>query len=125
VVALLVALLIAVAVYVALENDGPSGGSNEIVAQVGDSGPVVAEIQRLLRDSWGHDVAVDGSFGAGTASAVAAFQRDRGLPPTGAVDTSTYDMLRSGPSAGRDESAAASRLPNGAVAISSGDAVGR
>jgi len=41
----------------------------------------------------GDAVTVDGQFGAGTASAVSAFQTAHGLPVTGQVDAATWPVL--------------------------------
>lgn len=40
-------------------------------------------------------VAIDGIYGAGTANAVSAFQRYKGLPITGSVDETTWESLYS------------------------------
>jgi hypothetical protein len=59
----------------------------------GDSGPAVRALQRALKRV-GHDPgAADGAFGPGTAKAVAAFQRDRGLAADGIVGPATARAL--------------------------------
>ncbi len=60
--------------------------------RVGDQGEAVARIQAQLA-SLGYDVAVDGSFGPATASAVQAFQADSGLEADGLVGQGTYSAL--------------------------------
>ena len=60
--------------------------------RVGDQGEAVARIQAQLA-SLGYDVAVDGSFGPATASAVQAFQADCGLEADGLVGQGTYSAL--------------------------------
>jgi D-alanyl-D-alanine carboxypeptidase (penicillin-binding protein 5/6) len=61
----------------------------------GDTGPGVERLQKLLnarlRPSPALDV--DGDFGAATAAALQAFQRQRGLPVTGAADAKTLEAL--------------------------------
>ncbi|MET9561766.1 peptidoglycan-binding protein [Streptomyces tauricus] len=58
----------------------------------GAKGGCVTELQRLLRHQ-GYAVDVDGDFGAGTASAVRAFQSSRGLTADGQVGTNTKRAL--------------------------------
>ncbi|MEZ5101351.1 MAG: peptidoglycan-binding protein [Thermoleophilia bacterium] len=58
----------------------------------GAGGLEVRLIQSWLRLS-GYVVAVDREFGSATATAVRAFQADRGLPANGVVDQATYDAL--------------------------------
>jgi peptidoglycan hydrolase-like protein with peptidoglycan-binding domain len=41
----------------------------------------------------GHNVVPDGTYGKATARQVAAFQKVKGLPPTGVVDAATYAKL--------------------------------
>ena len=65
---------------------------------IGDSGTEVLNVQYFLSYlsaffSEIPNVTVDGLFGEETASAVRAFQRAFGLPVTGTVDVSTWDML--------------------------------
>ncbi|MFH9608278.1 peptidoglycan-binding protein [Streptomyces sp. NPDC017448] len=63
----------------------------------GDRGNKVREVQCLLRDVWGFNIGssgVDGVFGAGTESAVKAFQRSRGLTADGKVGPNTWSKLR-------------------------------
>ncbi len=42
-----------------------------------------------------YNVAVDGKYGSGTASAVRSFQNSFGLEETGEVDRETWDALES------------------------------
>jgi len=59
----------------------------------GSSGPSVSKVQSKLK-SWGYYTgAVDGVFGAGTASAVKKFQSKNGLPVDGVVGKSTWAAL--------------------------------
>ena len=58
----------------------------------GDSGDLVAQLQDFLSRK-GSSVKVDGVFGAGTQSAVRAFQRKNGLKVTGVVDGKVWDFL--------------------------------
>lgn len=63
------------------------------VLKTGSTGSEVKEVQRRLK-LWGYyKGAVDGQFGAGTKSAVIAFQKKNGLPADGVVGKSTYKAL--------------------------------
>lgn len=64
----------------------------------GDSGLLVYIIQAMLNDIAGRfdnmpAVTVDGRYGAETAEAVRHFQRNTGLPQSGRVDVSTWNLL--------------------------------
>jgi Putative peptidoglycan binding domain len=58
----------------------------------GDRGDLVVWAQELLVAAGGR-VTVDGGYGAQTAAAVRVFQRAKGLPATGTVDTTTWRRL--------------------------------
>ena len=60
--------------------------------KVGSKGDPVVWAQEHLNGA-GDAVTVDGQFGAGTASAVSAFQTAHGLPVTGQVDAATWPVL--------------------------------
>jgi N-acetylmuramoyl-L-alanine amidase len=63
------------------------------VIKQGSSGSEVREVQRRLK-LWGYyKGSVDGVFGAGTRSAVIAFQKKNGLKADGVVGKSTYKAL--------------------------------
>lgn len=63
------------------------------VLKQGASGGEVKEVQRRLK-RWGYyKGSVDGVFGAGTKSAVIAFQKKNGLTADGVVGASTYKAL--------------------------------
>lgn len=62
----------------------------------GSLGGTVESIQRALCASTFDTKGIDGSYGANTTEAVRAFQRDRGLPVTGIVDTDTWKSLMNG-----------------------------
>ena len=58
-------------------------------------GPQVTNLQNILIKS-GYSVGstgADGDFGPNTQAAVKKFQQDKGLSPTGAVDSSTWKAL--------------------------------
>ena len=60
----------------------------------GASGDLVAELQRTLAARLaGPPLGVDGEFGPATAAAVRRFQKEAGLPETGAVDAATWRSL--------------------------------
>lgn len=66
--------------------------------QNNDRRAVVTHLQEMLRaiqiaSGKAVTVPVDGIFDTSTAEAVRAFQRQNGLPITGAVDKDTYDLL--------------------------------
>lgn len=63
------------------------------VLKKGSTGGEVKEVQRRLK-LWGYyDGSVDGKFGAGTRSAVIAFQKKNGLKADGVVGQATYKAL--------------------------------
>ena len=63
------------------------------VLKSGSTGNEVREVQRRLK-LWGYyKGSVDGVFGAGTRSAVVAFQKKNGLTADGVVGKSTYKAL--------------------------------
>lgn len=68
------------------------------VAKTGDSGQLVYIIQAMLNDIGDHYdnapcVDICGNFDGLTTEAVVRFQRRTGLPPTGRVDSATWNML--------------------------------
>ncbi|MFL9824766.1 N-acetylmuramidase domain-containing protein [Rhodoplanes sp. SY1] len=76
---------------------GPAGGSAGLSATIayGERGDRVRELQQGL-ERLGYPVGgIDGEFGPNTLAAVTAFQRDRGLAPSGAADEATLLALRS------------------------------
>ncbi|NVI33412.1 N-acetylmuramoyl-L-alanine amidase, partial [Streptomyces sp. CAI-17] len=62
----------------------------------GSSGEAVSRLQRALTAASGKTVAVDGSFGSGTAEAVRAYQSARSLEADGVVGAATWKALQSG-----------------------------
>jgi peptidoglycan hydrolase-like protein with peptidoglycan-binding domain len=69
----------------------PSVGAGRHL-EAGASGVEVETLQRLLGLA-GHPVDVDGDFGAGTAAALEAFQRSRGISVTGQLGPTTLQAL--------------------------------
>jgi putative chitinase len=61
--------------------------------QQGSTGPAVTDLQNKLRSRGFDSGAADGSFGPGTAAAVAAFQRSAGLTADGVVGPQTASAL--------------------------------
>ncbi len=61
--------------------------------QQGSQGAAVTALQTRL-NALGYNAGTpDGVFGAGTKAAVIAFQKKKGLPADGVVNTATYDAL--------------------------------
>lgn len=68
--------------------------------KVGDTGGPVVTVQYFLTllgrfVEFLPDVTIDGIYGQGTANAVSAFQRYKGLPATGEIDERTWESLYS------------------------------
>ncbi|TAD77978.1 MAG: hypothetical protein EA001_08705 [Oscillatoriales cyanobacterium] len=61
--------------------------------QLGDRGPLVAELQARLRCRGWFDQRITGHFDPATAAAVGRFQADRSLPVTGIADQATLAAL--------------------------------
>ena len=59
----------------------------------GKHGPVVNALQKLLKDKFGYNIAVDGTFGPATANAVKDFQTANGLVVDGIVGPKTWQKL--------------------------------
>ncbi|WP_419999906.1 peptidoglycan-binding protein [Streptomyces boninensis] len=64
--------------------------------QGGSTGTAVKRLQRALTAALGKTVAVDGSFGTNTASAVKQYQSARGLTADGIVGANTWKALQRG-----------------------------
>lgn len=56
------------------------------------SGELIARVQQTLSEQ-GFHTSADGLFGPGTAGTLERFQRDKGLPATGAIDAATMRAL--------------------------------
>ncbi|MBQ8295260.1 MAG: spore cortex-lytic enzyme [Clostridia bacterium] len=89
---------VGVGVYKATASRAPQTEYAEIwmtaaVLRQGTKGGEVKEVQRRLK-LWGYyNGSVDGVFGAGTKSAVIAFQKKNGLTADGVVGAATYKAL--------------------------------
>ena len=86
---LVIALLIAVFCIMAVD----TGASAPVYSQTGSSGTEVEEIQRVLKDRGLFTGEITGYYGAQTAQAVSAFQRQQGLPETGIADEATLKRM--------------------------------
>lgn len=64
-----------------------------MAVQLGDKGPQVSEIQKLL-SLLGYDLIVDGDFGARTQRSITAFQKKSGLDADGVVGEKTLAALK-------------------------------
>ena len=88
---------------IAFEHFNPPGVTTSKASseklQVGDSGPAVVELQRLLneRRATEQPIDVDGEFGPQTKAAVESYQKSKGLGTTGIVDESLWKSLRQTP----------------------------
>jgi N-acetyl-anhydromuramyl-L-alanine amidase AmpD len=75
---------------------------NKLVLRLGDTGPLVAQLQELLATHkfQGHhnQIKVDGEFGPRTEEYVKVFQKNKGLKPDGVVGPMTWRMLNFNPS---------------------------
>ncbi len=67
--------------------------AEETIAQRGDEGPVVRELQAKLSASGFPPGPIDGDYGRRTAAAVSSFQTAAGLPASGVYDRATADAL--------------------------------
>lgn len=89
-------------VYLAYLNSKPlpykAFPSRSHIVRIGDSGLIVYIIQAML-DSFGSkydnlpNIKVNGKYNAETARAVSIFQRLAGLPPSGEVDSTTWNSF--------------------------------
>jgi lysozyme family protein len=82
---------------VGLARDGIVGpatwGALVVTVQAGSTGPAVRALQVQLNEKRRLALAVDGSFGSGTASAVRTFQTHAGLTSDGVVGPTTWRNL--------------------------------
>lgn len=67
--------------------------TNVLPLRRGARGAQVAVLQGLLKETGNDPGSVDGDFGPRTEAAVKAFQRARGVQPTGVVDAATLHQL--------------------------------
>ena len=82
----------------AIEQSSPGSTLNALpTLSSGQQGPAVARLQGLLRaavsGSTDATLAIDGTYGASTISAVQTFQQQIGIPSTGSVDETTWQKL--------------------------------
>jgi len=61
-----------------------------------DNGSVAVQVQQDLAQAGYYRGPIDGIIGPGTQGAIAAFQRDNGLPVTGTITQSLLDVLNEG-----------------------------
>ena len=64
-----------------------------IQVAIGSNGPEVSAVQKLLKDKFGYNIAVDGAFGPATNGAVKDFQSNNGLTVDGIVGPNTWKQL--------------------------------
>jgi lipoprotein-anchoring transpeptidase ErfK/SrfK len=87
--------VVQVGVPVRIAGGPPCAHFGEVRREIraGAMGTDVAAAQRVLWALGLYAGRCDGYYGGGTAGAVRAFQRARGLPVTGNIDSATYDLL--------------------------------
>lgn len=95
---------------------GPHGGCDDRFRDLRLTDPPlqgydVQELQKRLQELQYDPGVTDGFFGPATAKAVAKFQADNNLPPTGVVDAQTWEAL--GEDTYRPSSTAANNIPDG------------
>ncbi len=69
--------------------------TNAMALQIGDSGPVVTDLQLRLNAAGYYNSPITGYFGQLTQTAVTNFQKAKGLPTVGIAGPQTYAALRS------------------------------
>ncbi len=86
---------IALAVFDHFEKGKAVDAQSDSVLREGATGELVQSVQRTLnaRASPSPDLSVDGDFGPATKAAVQAFQRSKGLTPSGEVGPETFAAL--------------------------------
>ncbi|EFL41934.1 peptidoglycan recognition protein family protein, partial [Streptomyces griseoflavus] len=67
-----------------------------VTVRGGSTGEAVKRLQRALTAALGRTVAVDGTFGSATESAVVSYQSSRGLTADGIAGPATWSALQSG-----------------------------
>jgi len=65
----------------------------QVIGLVAMYNPRVAEIQEILQKANVYSGPVDGLMGAETRIAIEAFQKNKGLKPTGRIDAKTWSVL--------------------------------
>ncbi len=73
-----------------------STGGTRATVRNGDTGPNVSRLQELLKAQGFYTGNVDGKFGAGTQTAVSAFQSSKGVKADGVVGPQTWALLEAG-----------------------------
>ena len=63
----------------------------------GARGDIIRRVQQQLAAAGHYSKKIDSDYGGGTATAVAAFQKSKGLPETGEVDDLTWTALMNAP----------------------------
>ena len=64
-----------------------------MVLSLGSNGPLVRQLEQRLKDLGFYTGSIDGVFGGGLQSATKNLQAARGLPVTGVVDETTWQLL--------------------------------
>jgi peptidoglycan hydrolase-like protein with peptidoglycan-binding domain len=67
-----------------------------VTVRRGSRGDAVRALQGQLRNQYGYQVVVDGTFGADTQTAVKSFQGKRGLHADGVVGLATWKAIEAG-----------------------------
>jgi len=66
----------------------------QLIGIVSVYNPQVQLIQKILKEAHYNPGVADGVMGAKTRAAIKNFQKDKGLQPTGTVDSKTWDALK-------------------------------
>ncbi len=93
-----------------------AAASLDFTLRTGHTGVAVKALQNKLKDLGYYKKAVDGQYGAGTVSAVKAFQKAKGLSQTGKADGKTQRLLYGQEAATVNAAAAPSATPAPAAA---------
>jgi hypothetical protein len=77
------------------DGDYNNGSDNTVYAPSGNAtgGPVGVQVQRELAQENYYHGPIDGIVGRGTRAAIAAYQRDNGLPVTGTIDGNLINAM--------------------------------